>query len=38
MRKIRLFYVRHTAHRAKETIRALRGVFGEINGEDRITS
>jgi hypothetical protein len=27
-----------TPHTAKATIRALRGVFGEINGEDRITS
>jgi hypothetical protein len=26
-----------TQHTARETIRALRGVFGEINGEDRIT-
>jgi hypothetical protein len=27
-----------TPHAAKETIRALRGLFGEINGEDRIIS
>jgi hypothetical protein len=27
-----------TPHTAKETIRVLRGVFGKINGEDRIIS
>jgi hypothetical protein len=27
-----------TPRTAQETIRALRGVFGEINGEDRIIS
>jgi hypothetical protein len=27
-----------TPHRANETIRALCGVFGELNGEDRIIS
>jgi hypothetical protein len=27
-----------TPHTAKESIRALRGAFGEINGEDRISS
>ncbi|PNF15704.1 hypothetical protein B7P43_G12455 [Cryptotermes secundus] len=27
-----------TPHTAKETIRALRGVFGELNGDDRIVS
>jgi hypothetical protein len=29
---------RARAHGAKETIRALRGAFGEFNGEDRIIS